>query len=94
MGPMLRRTLLLIASVTLASGQWVNYKVPGVPRTRDGKPNLSAPVPKLNGKPDLSGLWQTDMAAPGEIERIIPGLGINAVPATTLRRSPDTSSMY
>jgi hypothetical protein len=27
------------------------------PRTRDGKPILTAPAPHLNGKPDLSGLW-------------------------------------
>lgn len=63
-----------------AHAQWVNYKVVGVPRSKDGKPNLSAPVPKLNGKPDLSGLWQTNFSAPGEIDKLIPGLGINAVP--------------
>ena len=32
---------------------------PRTPRTSDGKPNLTAPAPRLNGKPDLSGLWQT-----------------------------------
>ncbi|HTA45745.1 MAG TPA: hypothetical protein VK789_25030 [Bryobacteraceae bacterium] len=26
-----------------AQGQWLNYPTPGTPRTRDGKPNLSAP---------------------------------------------------
>jgi len=30
----------------------------GTPRTRDGKPDLTAPAPQLNGKPDLTGLWQ------------------------------------
>src|SRR5438445_5748299 len=30
-----------------------------VPRTADGKPNLSAPAPRLpDGKPDLSGIWE------------------------------------
>jgi hypothetical protein len=24
------------------------------------KPNLTAPAPRMNGKPDLSGVWQTD----------------------------------
>ena len=39
-------------------GQWLNYPTPGIPRTPDGKPNLSAPAPKTSGgKPDLSGLW-------------------------------------
>ncbi len=30
----------------------------GAPRTPDGKVNLTGPVPRLNGKPDLSGIWQ------------------------------------
>ncbi len=63
-----------------ANAQWMNQPKAGVPRTRDGKPNLSAPAPRLKGKPDLTGLWQADMAAPGEIERIVPGAGTFAVP--------------
>jgi hypothetical protein len=40
-------------------GQWINYPTPRIPRTKDGKPNLSAPAPKTpDGKPDLSGIWQ------------------------------------
>src|SRR5438552_3278087 len=39
--------------------QWPDYRAPGVPRTADGKPNLTAPAPKTaDGKPDLSGIWQ------------------------------------
>jgi hypothetical protein len=38
--------------------QWLNYPTPGIPRTQDGKPNLTAPAPKTgDGKPDLSGIW-------------------------------------
>jgi hypothetical protein len=39
--------------------QWPSYPTPGVPRTPDGKPNLSAPAPKTpDGKPDLTGIWE------------------------------------
>ncbi len=38
--------------------QWQGYPTPGIPRTADGKPNLTAPAPKTaDGKPDLSGIW-------------------------------------
>ena len=39
--------------------QWMNHPTPGIPRTADGKPNLTAAAPRTpDGKPDLSGLWQ------------------------------------
>jgi hypothetical protein len=39
--------------------QWLDWPTPGIPRTADGKPNLTAPAPRTpDGKPDLSGLWQ------------------------------------
>jgi hypothetical protein len=42
-----------------APAQWINYPTRGIPRTADGKPNLSAPAPKTaDGKPDLSGVWE------------------------------------
>jgi hypothetical protein len=41
--------------------QWLNYRVPGVPRTADGKVNLTAPTPRTpDGKPDLSGTWESE----------------------------------
>src|SRR5689334_7760850 len=47
----------MIVSVPLY-GQW-RYPMTGIPRTPDGKPNLSAPAPKTaDGKPDIAGLWR------------------------------------
>jgi hypothetical protein len=38
--------------------QWLDHPTPGIPRTANGKPNLSAQAPKTSdGKPDLSGIW-------------------------------------
>src|SRR5712691_812685 len=41
-----------------AQAQWLNQPTPEAPRTPDGKVNMTGPVPRVNGKPDLSGIWQ------------------------------------
>jgi hypothetical protein len=67
--------VLITAAVTCADAQWLNYRDPRTPRTADGRPNLSAPAPRLNGKPDLSGLWQAERTPVSEFVRVLgPGL--------------------
>jgi hypothetical protein len=76
----------------MAYGQWLNYPTPGIPRTRDGKPNLMAPAPRAsNGKPDLSGVWHVDPTPMEEQKRLFgPGLDQTALPGM----EPDTISKY
>src|SRR5262245_56810557 len=50
--------ILLFTVSSPVTAQWIDHPTPGIPRTADGKPNLSAPAPRTaDGKPDLSGLW-------------------------------------
>jgi hypothetical protein len=53
--------IFLTATPAALFAQWPNYQTPSVPRTPDGKPNLTAPAPKAaDGHPDLSGIWARD----------------------------------
>jgi hypothetical protein len=57
-----------------AQAQWVSYPSPGVPRTTDGRPNLSAPAPRTHdGRPDLSGVWQADPVPIPRLIQLLPG---------------------
>src|SRR5580765_2829325 len=55
---------LTVASFLCASplvAQYLKYPTAGVPRSPDGKPNLTAPTPRTReGEPDFSGIWLTD----------------------------------
>ena len=61
------KTSVLVAIVPLAlcmtsmvlSAQWTKVPAAAIPRTADGKPDLSAPTPRLSdGTPDLAGIWE------------------------------------
>ena len=43
-----------------AQAQWLNQPMAEAPRTPDGKVNMAGPVTRVNGKPDLSGIWQVE----------------------------------
>jgi hypothetical protein len=65
---------LLIAALFLPIGaraQWINHPDRGIPRLKDGKPNLSAPAPRSpDGKPDLTGVWAHEITPVAEFKRM------------------------
>src|SRR5437867_13422767 len=75
--------VMLAGAFMCVQAQWLNYPDARIPRTKDGKPNLTAPAPRLNGKPDVSGLWQAERTPEREYNAVL-GSGFTDV-------QPDTS---
>jgi hypothetical protein len=63
--------LLFVLAGRNQGAQWLHYKSPDVPRTRDGKPKLDAPAPRTrDGHPDLSGVWMHELTSVEEMKRL------------------------
>jgi hypothetical protein len=92
--------LILILAVANLSAQWVNHPTPGLPRTKDGKPNLAAKAPRTHdGKPDLSGVWHPETTNNEEFRRIfgrendrateLPGMELTTISKYGITLFPD-----
>jgi len=76
---MRRVSFLLGISLIVANAQYLGHRDAGIPRTKDGKPNLSAPTPRAaNGKADLSGIWQAEASPFSELAPFLGG-GVNGL---------------
>lgn len=93
-------TTLSVSAVALSivlalplTAQWLDYPTPGIPRTADGKPNLSAPAPRLaDGKPDLSGYWRIKQASSGETDKAMHTIkAVSWAEALSKKRQEDLS---
>lgn len=63
--PLVSMAVCSLLPLSPVAAQWLNYPSAGVPRTPDGKPNLSAPAPRTaDGKPDLTGMWEVERNQP------------------------------
>jgi hypothetical protein len=65
-----------------AAAQWPLHLTPDMPRKADGTIDLDAPAPRLpNGKPDLSGVWDSRMPPAGRLGApMLPSLQPDAPP--------------
>jgi hypothetical protein len=81
----IRIALIFAGAAACSQAQWVNYRSPGIPRTSEGKPNLTAPAPRTsNGKPDFSGLWQVEPSPWAEIKPLVGNMNDVFVPGDDL----------
>lgn len=68
----MKRIAIVMAVITMPlAAQWLNYPDGRTPHTKDGKPNLTAHAPRVNGKPDLSGVWQAERASESELTSVL-----------------------
>ena len=70
--------LTIVLTLTLAgamvSAQWIRHPTAGLPRTADGRPDLSAPTPRgSDGKPIIAGLWVARPSIIFDMARGLPG---------------------
>jgi hypothetical protein len=90
-----RILVLAIAFAALLPAQWINHRNPATPRTPDGKPNLTAPAPRKDGKPDLSGIWK--IARPRTIpseEASYASLQFWMAPGETISMQPWAAALF
>jgi hypothetical protein len=72
---------VVVLAVVPGFAQWEAVRTPNLPRTGGGAVNRDAPPRRVNGKPDLSGIWMPrpdPLGTPGGVENdILPRYMIN-----------------
>ena len=70
----------LLAALPVGAQHWKNIPAEGVPLGPDGRPDMSAPAPRLpSGRPDLSGIYTPNYRY---FQNLAADLGIENVPMT------------
>lgn len=74
---MCKTMAVFLVLAPILGAQWINYPNPATPHSKDGKPNLAAPVPRSHGKPDLSGIWEAENTPRKVLANMFPpGVGL------------------
>ena len=92
-----KRRLLTLTFVlsAVAPAQWLNYREPGVPRTRAGNVDLTARPPHdPSGKPDLSGVWMHETTTAAEMRRLYGSAVDEAIKVAALGMEIGTQHRY
>jgi hypothetical protein len=68
----------VFVSAVVTHAQWLNYPTPGVPRTKDGRVDLTAKATRTaDGHPNLSGVWHVQTETIEEKRRLFgPQVGV------------------
>jgi hypothetical protein len=94
------KTLLILAALCLifapsANSQWLGYRTPGVPRTKDGHVDLNARVPRTrDGLPDLTGVWHVQTESEEEKRKQLPQISDSIQKTQLLGMEVSTVSKY
>ena len=86
---MLVRIAFTVSFSCALFAQWPAYPTAGVPKTADGKPDLTRPTPRTaDGKPDLSGIWLfVRQPAPTDTSAVAPARAVNDITPLAVRLS-------
>jgi hypothetical protein len=63
--------VLVTGALGCVEAQSLSYRDPKTPRAPDGRANLAAASPRVNGRPNLSGLWQAERTPASEFVRVL-----------------------
>lgn len=67
--------VVVAALLGFAAARWLNTGDTQTRRTPNGQVDMSAPAPRVNGRPDLSGIWEAERTPTAEFVRVLgPGL--------------------